>query len=214
MLECMGTRAWACERDETQKVSERTITVRAFWADEVVEVVGRLTDTRLFTMPGGPTGPIHDMELRLAIGRDDYVIRDVFAKMYATPHLDCSDIEPAFDQLEGVSVSRGYSRAVQERLGRERGCSHLEFLARAMGTVALQGVSNANRLERQSQPEESPGGFVPGPWMQNTCHLWAEGGIIEQKLELGWKPGSISPVPALAEWQAGRVTITPPPPGA
>ena len=37
----------------------------------------------------------------------------------------------------------GLFRAVQERFGRERGCSHLEFLARAIGPVVIQGFTSS-----------------------------------------------------------------------
>jgi len=205
MLEGMEERSWVCDEGEAVKVSERTIMMTAYAAGDEVEVVGRLTDARVRTFPDGPTSPIHDMELRLAIRREDYVIVGVKAKMFFTPHLDCTDIEPAFDQLLGVSVARGYSKTVQELLGRQRGCSHLEFLARAMGTVALQGIATSHGLEKSD--EDGPAEYLPGPWMKNTCHLWAEDGIAEQKLALGWKPGSISPVPPLAEWTAGRVHL-------
>ena len=201
----MKERTWVCDGSDAVKVSERTIIMTAYAAGDEVEIIGRLTDARVRTVPEGPTGPVHDMELRLAIQRADYVIVGVQAKMFSTPHFDCLDIEPAFDQLLGVSVARGYSKTVQERLGRERGCSHLEFLARAMGTVALQGIATSNGLNKTE--EDGPADYSPGPWMKNTCHLWAEGGIAEQKLELGWKPGSISPVPPLAEWKAGRVPV-------
>jgi hypothetical protein len=38
------------------------------------------------------------------------------------------------------------------------------------------------------------------PLIADTCHVWAVGGIAEQKLERGWRPGSmLTPIPALAD---------------
>ena len=63
--------------------------------------------------------------------------------MKTFPHAECTDIEPSFRDLIGLSVARGYSGAVQERFGRQRGCSHLEFLARAIGPVVVQGITSS-----------------------------------------------------------------------
>ena len=38
------------------------------------------------------------------------------------------------------------------------------------------------------------------PLIADTCHVWAVGGVAEQKLERGWRPGSsLTPIPALAD---------------
>ncbi len=37
-------------------------------------------------------------------------------------------------------------------------------------------------------------------WLTNTCHLWAEGGIGQQKVAAGWRPAKETyPAPALVE---------------
>ena len=37
--------------------------------------------------------------------------------MHTFPHTECPVIEPAFAELEGLSVARGYTREVQTRFG-------------------------------------------------------------------------------------------------
>ncbi len=27
------------------------------------------------------------------------------------------------------------------------------------------------------------------PWARDSCHIWAEGGVADQKLAAGWRPG-------------------------
>ena len=34
------------------------------------------------------------------------------------------------------------------------------------------------------------------PWARDSCHVWAEGGVADQKLAAGWRPG-IGPYPSL-----------------
>jgi hypothetical protein len=117
------------------------------------------------------------------------------------PHAECTDIEPSFRDLIGLSVARGYSSAVQERLGRQRGCSHLEFLARAIGPVVMQGVTSsaAWQVERGDgeHPMREEGGFG---FLTNTCHIWTEDGPGAQKVGLGWRPNRFGyPAPRTAE---------------
>ena len=177
-----------------EPVNTRAITMSCYPDGDLLEVVGRLTDTRSQATQLGPDGIMHDMELRLKVDRSDFTIIAVRAQLFAHPHEDCRDIEGAFQQLVGLSVMRGYTKNVQELLGRERGCSHLEFLARAMGPVVIQGATS---LAAQARLEagDVDADHVPGPWMKNTCHIWAENGPAEVKLKLGWRPGSIYPVP-------------------
>src|SRR6202035_3164118 len=124
---------------------------------------------------------------------------DAAADMKTFPHAECTDIESSFRDLVGLSVARGYSSAVQERFGRQRGCSHLEFLARAMGPVVVQGITSSASWEVENGGEHPmrEGGFA---FLTNTCHVWAEDGPGAQKIELGWGPGMLDrPAPRVAE---------------
>jgi hypothetical protein len=124
-------------------VHRRTITMEVFDRDEHFAVIGTLHDQRPWA--GGTHGPrdLHLMELGIVVRRADLRIVDAMADMERFPHAECTDIEANFSDLIGLSVARGYSSAVQERFGRERGCSHLEFLARALGPVVVQGLTSS-----------------------------------------------------------------------
>jgi hypothetical protein len=139
------------------------------------------------------------MSLTLTIDRTSLLVVDARAEMRDFPHEECRTIEPAFRALVGLSITRGYTRAVQERLGRQRGCSHLEFLARAIGPAAIQTMASS-RGRRGSNPVTGDGGIAPGGWLTNTCHLWAEDGIGYEKVAAGWQPGQTRyPTPTLVE---------------
>jgi hypothetical protein len=181
-------------------VHRRTIDMQVFERDGHFVVIGTLHDQRPWA--SGELGPrvLHQMELGIVVRRSDLVIVDAVATMGTFPHAECPTIEDAFSDLVGLSVSRGYTNAVQERFGRQRGCSHLEFLARALGPVVIQAITSsaAHRIELgDGEQTFSEGGMQ---WLTNTCHLWSEDGIGLQKVAMGWRPGNGEyPAPSLVE---------------
>ncbi len=174
--------------------------MEVFQRGEHFAVVGTLHDERPWA--GGTHGPrdLHVMELGIVVRRADMTIVDAAADMKTYPHAECTDIEASFHDLVGLSVARGYSGAVQERFGRQRGCSHLEFLARAIGPVVVQGVTSSAAWQVEKGDGEHPlreGGFA---FLTNTCHVWAEDGPGPQKIALGWRPGAFGyPAPSAGD---------------
>jgi len=179
----------------------RSIDMQVFEREGHLVVIGILHDQRPWA--SGEFGPrsVHRMELGIVVRRSDLVIVDAEATMHTFPHAECPNIEGSFSDLVGLSISRGYTNAVQKRFGRERGCSHLEFLARALGPVVIQALS-ASAARRLENGGDEGGVLAEGglQWLTNTCHLWAEGGIGEQKVAAGWRPAKETyPAPSLVE---------------
>jgi Protein of unknown function (DUF2889) len=191
-------------------VHRRTIDMQVFERGDYHVVIGTLHDQRPWAT--GESGPrdLHHMELGIVVRRSDLVIVDAVATMGTFPHAECTTIEDAFSDLVGLSVSRGYSGEVQARFGRERGCSHIEFLARALGPVVIQSVTSsaAYRMELgDGQESFGEGGLL---WLTNTCHLWAEDGIGAQKIATGWRPGKAEyPAPSLVEIRRRQGSVEP-----
>lgn len=187
-------------------VHRRTIEYEVRQRDNGFDVVGRLQDQRPWA--DGTTSPVvlHSMELAVTVQLADLVITDAVATMHNFPHVECQAIEPAFAGLVGLSVARGYTREVQRRFGGAAGCSHLEHLARSLGPVVIQAVASARaRARAAATGGDASEEMAPGAtgWMRNTCHIWAEGGIGEQKVALGWRPGrGAFPAPPLEELSA------------
>jgi hypothetical protein len=174
--------------------------MEVFLRDDYFAVVGTLHDERPWA--GGSFGPrdLHVMELGVVVRRADLCIVDAAADMKTFPHAECTDIEPSFRDLIGVSVARGYTNAVQERFGRERGCSHLEFLARALGPVIVQSVTSSAAWRVEKGDGQYPAGDRGLSFLTDTCHVWAQDGPGSQKLAIGWQPGKLEyPAPSLAE---------------
>jgi len=178
-------------------VHRRSIEYEAFDGGEVLVVVARLRDVRPWADGSSSISTVHDMELRVRVGLEDLRITEATAVMNTFPHTECPGIVAAFAALEGLSVARGYTREVQARFGGPRGCTHLEHLARSLGPVVVQAVTS--RRAREVSEGRSPDLLAAGssPWARNSCHIWAEGGLAEQKLAAGWRPGT-GPYPSPA----------------
>jgi hypothetical protein len=125
---------------------------------------------------------IHHMEVTLTVSWPDLVITAVDGAMRTFPHAGvCPDALPPLQSLVGVPVGRGFTRAINDRIGRERGCTHVTALILAMGPVVRQGAGAAF-------------GFVnPGagasPWFINSCQAWRENGPLHRSFLAGQAPG-------------------------
>ncbi len=169
----------------------RRIDLEVFERGDYHVVIGTLLDQRPWA--SGKLGPkdVHQMELGIVVRRSDQTIVDAVATMGTFPHAECPSIEASFADMVGLSVGRGYTSAVQARFGRERGCSHLEFLARALGPIVIQAISSSAsmRVELGDGVNTMTGGGEL-TWLVNTCHVWAENGPGSEKVALGWTPSN------------------------
>ena len=144
--------------------------------DDALVVTGTLVDER--PRGGekwfGVEGPrvIHRMELSLRVRHPDGVITAVRGSMEAHPYRICPDAVPPLQSLVGVSVTQGFTRAVNERLGRQRGCAHLTALIHAMAPVVKQAAGVA------FPPAEGDGDTTL--WFVNTCQAWREDGPLHR----------------------------------
>jgi hypothetical protein len=169
-------------------VQIRTITMQARRVgDATLEVTGRLVDDRPRGAGAGWFGAstgsiIHDMRVTLRVRHPDLVVTGVAAEMVSHPYTLCpSAIEP-LQQLVGLSVARGFTRAVNERFGRQLGCAHVTALIQAMAPVVRQAAGPAFHDEA-ALPRL--GGAPDEGWFVNSCQAWKEGGLLHQRLAAG-----------------------------
>jgi hypothetical protein len=117
---------------------------------------------------------IHHMEVTLTVTWPDLVVVAIESSMRTFPHAGvCPDALPPLQSLVGVAVGRGFTRAVNQRIGRERGCTHVAALILAMGPVVRQGAGAAFGFATPSDPHGTP-------WFVNSCQAWREGGPLHQ----------------------------------
>jgi hypothetical protein len=175
----------------------RSIQYEAFDRGDTMVVVGTLRDTRPWAEDGGSILVVHDMDLRVEVTVEDLTITEASARMRTFPHVECPAITAAFAGLAGLSVTRGYTREVQKRFGGPKGCTHLEQLARSLGPVVVQAVTSRRARSVSLGESEHLLSGAGSPWARDSCHVWAEGGVADQKLAAGWRPG-LGPYPAPA----------------
>jgi DUF2889 family protein len=170
-------------------IHRRTIEFEAFDTGEHLVVHAELRDDRPWADGEHDVAQLHDMELRVSVRKDDLVIDEAEATMHRYPHAECPSITEAFGALVGLNVGRGYTRAVQERFGGASGCAHLEQLARTVGPVVIQGMTSIRAKAHDWSRLGEGSSDRPRLFPSNTCHVFADGGLAEQKLAAGWRPG-------------------------
>ena len=191
--------------DPTVPLHRRSIEYEVFDAGENLAVVGRLRDTRPWASGTGEVERVHDMELRVTVRIDDMSIIEADAVMHTFPHVECPAIVAAFRSLVGLNVARGYTREVQSRFSGAKGCAHLEHLARSLGPVVVQAVTSRRALAVARGEADQVFATTGTPWIRNTCHVWVDGGVAEQKLAAGWRPGfGPYPNPSLETFRSGN----------
>lgn len=174
------------DQTKTAAVHVRTIRVEiASVGSDELEVTGTLVDERPGANPAWfgapPPRVIHDMRLTLRVRHPDLAITGVRSEMASHPYTICPEALPPLQQLVGLSIARGFTREVNERFGRQRGCAHFTALIHAMAPAVRQGAGVAfPDLER---PAEG------GPWFVNTCHAWRESGPLHRLVEAGDEAG-------------------------
>ncbi|MFQ5829901.1 MAG: DUF2889 domain-containing protein [Candidatus Methylomirabilia bacterium] len=164
-----------------QPVHVRTIRVEVRKvSDDEVEVQGAVLDerpqgARWFGEERGTE--IHNMTVTFRVRYPDFTITQASGSMTTHPYTICPEAVLPLRQLVGLSVSRGFSRAVQERLGREKGCAHLTALILSMAPVAKQGVGAAFRADSRVPTDEAD------LWFVNSCQAWRQNGPLHTVLK-------------------------------
>lgn len=122
---------------------------------------------------------IHHMEVVLTVSWPALVVTAIEGGMRTFPHPGvCPDALPPLKSLVGVAVGRGFTRAVNERIGRERGCTHVAALILAMGPVVRQGAGAAFGFATPGDPRGTP-------WFVNSCQAWREDGPLHRAFLAG-----------------------------
>lgn len=161
----------------------RTYDVQAFRRDASTFVLrGEVRDVK---PPGlyieGDPDPltVHHMVVELAITVPDLVIVEATARMETHPQPACPSVMPAYEQIVGLSIARGFNAKVRELFGGPLGCTHTSALLLAMAPVALQTAWSMNMHARQDAGTPVLDDTARAAVIRsslNTCHIWAEGG--------------------------------------
>jgi hypothetical protein len=157
-----------------RRVHERNIECVGYEREDGLwDIEGHITDVKQYVHarpesgnPVEPGVPIHDMWLRLTIDMS-FKIVSVEAVMDTGRFAVCPDIVPNFRKLEGLTIGRGFNKAVQEIVGTVHGCTHMRELVGRMATTALQATNRA-RQQNDGYNSEKRGKQLIG-----TCYAYA-----------------------------------------
>jgi hypothetical protein len=160
----------------------------------------RLRGTVIDEKPGGvyfagDPNPVavHHMVLDVVVAFPSLEIVEAEMVMKARPHTECTDIEPKYGELVGLSIARGFTHKVRELFGGPRGCSHTTALLQAMAPVAIQSTWSMRALSDTEQFVPPPLGKNPTKdelqarfgYNLNSCHVWAEDGEVINSIKRG-----------------------------
>lgn len=134
---------------------------------------------------------VHHMIVDLTLSFPQLEIQDVSVTFHERPHTHCTDIEPEYQKLVGLSIARGFNNKVKELFGGPRGCTHIGALLSAMAPVAIQSVwsmrigttDGTSRQDRAAMTTEQRRRAYA--MNLNTCHMWDENGQMVGEIEQG-----------------------------
>lgn len=127
-----------------------------------------------------PGEAIHDMSIRLTVNQE-LVVQDIETSMDSHPHLACPEVIAGMKQMIGSRLGYGWRKAINTKLGRVQGCTHLRELLFNMATAAFQSVPGGLSGNDESQP----------PHHLGTCKAWDFNGATVLKFYpkfYGWTP--------------------------
>jgi Protein of unknown function (DUF2889) len=151
---------------------------------------------------------LHDMVVDLTVAYPSYEIAGVEVVFDTHPQPTCPAISGGYQQLVGLSVTRGYTHRLRELFGGPRGCAHVTALLQAMGPALIQSgwsmrISESRRAHREALPGEDAnpdGGDDERVRIDrvgrnvNTCHVWAEDGDLLRRVAAGERVGPGLPI--------------------
>jgi hypothetical protein len=134
---------------------------------------------------------VHHMVVDLEVTFPMFEIEKVHVEFKERPHTHCTDIEPDYQKLVGLSIARGFNNKVKELFGGPRGCTHIGALLAAMAPVAIQSgwsmragaAMGTQTLPTDMSPEEQRKRAYA--MNLNTCHMWDENGQMVKEIEQG-----------------------------
>lgn len=151
-------------------------------ADGLYDIEAHLRDTKTYAFSNEcrgeirPGEPLHGLWLRLTIAEDMTVVECEAASDH-TPYAICPGAAPNFARLAGLRIGPGFNRAVAERVGGVRGCTHLREVLGQMATVAYQTLYPIRAAkERAEAARRVAAGETPprsAPAQLGTCFAYA-----------------------------------------
>ena len=155
-------------------------------SDTDVIVHGELKDMRhvsIFHVTGvvKDPGPIHHISFTCRLAPNPLRIVKAEAEMLTVPLEECQDCLDRVSLLEGMEIKSGFSDAVDQIMGRTKGCTHLCHLIKTMAQEMVHGWMTWNRRKTEDHPRR-PTSLKESQYLINSCRVWKEGGTRMRQL--------------------------------
>ncbi len=162
----------------------RAIQIAAYARDDGLwDLDAHITDIKTYdvTLASGLRRaglPLHDLALRVTIDRQMMIV-DAEAVSDAVPYAGfCDTIGPAYKQLIGLCLMKGFRLGIKERLSGVLGCTHLSELAQILPTAAIQAYANDVIKTRDGDAFDASS---EKPFQLDKCHaLRTDGPAVVQ----------------------------------
>src|SRR6476469_162946 len=141
---------------------------------------------------------LHDMVVDLTVAFPSYEITGAEVVFDTYPQPTCPGISAGYQQLVGLSVTRGFTHRLRELFGGPRGCAHVTALLQAMGPALIQSGWSMRISTRRSARRDGETLAVGDAQTArsdrvgrnvNTCHVWAEDGDLLRRVAAGERVG-------------------------
>lgn len=162
----------------------RSIDLRGYQRDDgLFDIEAHLEDTKSYGFDNHDRGRIeagealHGMWVRLTVDENLH-IHSCEAVSDFTPYSMCPEAAPNFASLAGLTIGPGFNKAVHERVGGVKGCTHLRELLAQMATVAFQTIGPVKWRRAREARERALAAGDPNPPKTrtlpiNSCHAYA-----------------------------------------
>lgn len=179
--------------DELELLHTRAYETRVYRLDDAHLLVrGGVVDEKppgLFIAEDAEPLWVHHMVVELKIEIASLTIVDADVQMHVHPNTLCPDITDHYQKLIGLTVARGFSRAVKDLFGGPRGCAHTTALLISMGPPVMQSLwslsVSAARTTKLSPDEVARHRDRSMANNLNTCHIWDEEGAYVELIRKG-----------------------------
>lgn len=129
-------------------------------------------------LPAGE--PVHLLRVRLTVD-DGFTVRAVQTATAAAPFAECQQATGApMQKLVGLTMGRGWRKAINDAIGGVGGCTHLRELVFNAATAAFQMIPHYRATQGGAQ-ERMPANGQP-PFYMGQCMTWRFDGPVVQRL--------------------------------
>ena len=175
---------------------EQTLDVVAV-SDTAMTLVARLRDTSTALEDPDDVELIHDLRIEADVTVPGLVIQEITAHAGHQPYDGCAHTAAPVAGLRGVSLRRGYRRAVMDTLGGTLGCSHFLTLALDLSATNVLSIYLRMRTLTTNTPEHRCDGTWAGaalrvePGLMNACMALAEDSPVQDRAHAALDSGVI-----------------------